>query len=134
MKVYVKLYELKKGDLFYDHYDNLIYIFVTCKYDEKDPNNIQYRRKLYKYRNPNGLVIPETINISGENVANREYMRFTHRDKGSFIAGFKMAIELCSEHMGKFDLENAGLDNPVRTHMTMLEKYKEWKVNIKELF
>ena len=121
-----KLYELKRGDKFYYSFeDGLIYVLWDCKVDMNDPDQIEWRGRLYKSRD-----IAETRHIAGPGVRDLEYYRFTGRDRNSYMAGFREAITLCNKHMGSIDKENAGIDNPVTVHMTMLARYREWCKNL----
>jgi hypothetical protein len=121
----VKLYELKKGDKFYSFDDNLIYVLHDCTVDMNDPDNIKWRGRRYK-----SADINETHQIHGMGVRDMEYYKYTGRDRSSFMAGFREAIMLCNKHMGSIDKENAGIDNPVAVHMTMLTRYREWCKNL----
>lgn len=123
----VKIYDLKAGDRFYGYYDGLVYIFISCEYDPLIPDKISIRMKPVLV----GRVAMDVSCIySGLDIAERILVyRYTGRNRGSFMAGFTRAMALCTKHMGKFDLENAELDNPVLQHMTMLKEYKLWKKN-----
>jgi len=122
----VKLYELKRGEKFYDM-DGIACEFIDCKYDATIPDIIEYRARVLHYR------MAETRSMRGPDVSQREYFRFRGRDRSSYMAGFLMAVRLCSKHMGKFDLEYAELDNPVKQHLVMMENYKKWKKNVEIL-
>ena len=126
MSKLTKLSDLKIGDKFYN-YDNLIYVIHEKKYDVTRKDFISFRLKRYKEK----YYIPQTINsFSGLNCTEQEYYKFTRRDEQSFMAGFRMAVELCTQHMGKFDLENSGLDNDMNRYITRQEAYAKWKKNI----
>ena len=119
----VRLYELKRGEKYYD-LDGIVREFIDCVFDESNPDFIKIcTRKLRHF-------CPEDQHMHGPNVANMEYYYYTgRREKNSFIAGFKRAMTLCTKHMGKFDLENAELDNPCNIHLTMQKEYKRWLKN-----
>lgn len=120
----VKLYELQQGEKFYDAHNNLIYVMIECDHDENNPDWIQYKAKQFR----TGALVNKTIN--GKNARDMQYYRYTGRDKSSFLAGFRAAMRICIAHMGKFDIENAGLENPVEEYIIMMKSYKEWKRNI----
>lgn len=119
----VKLYELKRGDKFYDM-DGIACEFIDCVYDAAIPDVIEYRARVLHYR------MPESRKMAGPDVAERTFFRFRSRDRSSYMAGFQMAMRLCTPHMGKFELQDTELDNPVKIHMTMIEEYKKWKKNV----
>lgn len=123
----VKLYELKKGDKFYNFDDNLIYVLWDCTVDMNDPDTIKWRGKLWKTDD-----IPETRMIHGVGVRDIEYYKYTGRDRSSFIAGFRYAMMVCTKYMGPYEMTNAGVDSPVSQHLTMLKEYKKWKENLIE--
>ena len=127
MPVRVKLYELKMGDKFYCPYDNLIYVLRDCTVDMNDPDNIKWRARLYKTND-----IDETRMVHGMGVRDMEVYKFTHRDCQSFFAGFRYAMMVCTKYMGQYEMVNAGVDNPVSQHLTMLKEYKKWKENLIE--
>lgn len=119
----VKLYELKKDEKFYDM-DGTACEFIDCDYDATLPDIIKYRARVLHYR------IPESRSLSGFGAAERTYFRFRGRDRSSYMAGFLMAMRLTTKHMGKFELEDTGLDNPITIHVTMIDEYKKWKKNV----
>ena len=127
MNPLVKLYELKKGDKFYDPYEDLIYILIDCDVDMNDPDTIKWRAKAYKTDE-----IPETRQMRGMGVRDLEYYKYTGRDRNSFLAGFRSAVKICGKHMGSIEKENAGVNDSLAIHMTMLKAYKRWKENIGE--
>lgn len=120
---FVKLYDLKRGEKFYDM-DGLACEFLDCEYDPNTPDVIKYRARQLNY------MIAGNRSIHGQGVAEREYLRCRGRDRSSYMAGFTAAMKLCTANMGIFDLENAGLDNPVSQHLRMLEEYVKWKKNV----
>lgn len=125
MKNGVKLYELKRGDRFYSE-EGIIYTFIECEYDENNPDWIKYAVKKFK---TNEII--ET-KVTGYGSRDRLFSRYTNRDRGSFLAGFYRAINLCKKNMNQFEIQNAGIDNPVNVYFTMLEEYNKWKKNIDE--
>jgi len=120
---FVKLYDLKKGEKFYDM-DGLALEFIDCEYDPNTPDIIKYRARQLQFQ------VAESRTMYGEDVSEREYLRCRGRDRSSYMAGFMAAMKLCSSNMGKFDLENAGLDNPVMQHLTMMKEFEKWKKNV----
>jgi hypothetical protein len=38
-------------------------------------------------------------------------------------------MRLCMAHMGKFDIENAELEDEFKVYLTMLKAYKRWNEN-----
>lgn len=130
MPAQIKIHELKKGDLFYN-WEGIILRFVDCEYDENIPDKIKFRVTRYKAK---GVQLPETYQMSGPDVANRPFYRFRRRDESSFNAGFRTAMKFLLPHMGIFDKENSGMDNPVEQHFTMMKQYKKWKENSEELW
>jgi hypothetical protein len=120
---FVKLYNLKRGEKFYDM-DGIACEFLDCVYDPNTPDVIKYRARQLHF------MVAEYRSIYGQGAAEREYLRCKGRDRSSYMAGFTAAMKLCTSNMGKFDLENAGLDNPVSQHLKMLEEYVKWKKNI----
>lgn len=118
----VRLYELQEGEWFYNQ-EGLILEMVTCDYDPVNPDIIEYAAKILKSDSY------EHIRIQGHGVGEQYYYRYTGRDRSSFIAGFKMAMSLMLPYMGKFDLENTELENPIQQHLTMLKQYDKWKKN-----
>jgi hypothetical protein len=123
MATLVKLYELQEGEKFYDIHTDIIYEMISCEYDETNLNTISYVAKQYKTNSIGKYT------ISGLNVANQEYYKYNGRDKSSFLAGFRSAMRICTAHMGKFDKENAELDDEFKVYMTMLKAYKKWNEN-----
>lgn len=127
----VKVTDLKEGDKFYD-LDGIIRIFIS--YIRVSDNSFTIYTIPFK-RESGKLYIPtaNTISSTPDIIENYKFYRYLRRDKLSYKAGFMMALRLCLEHMGKFDMENAGLDNPVNTVMKIDEFYKNWKENIIEI-
>ena len=125
----VKLYELKKGDKFYNTHDNLIYVLHGCEVDMDNPHKIKWWGKIFKMGR---YEQPETHQMCGFGVRDLEYYKYTGRDQSSFLAGFRAAIRTCIPHMGSIDKENAGVDNPMAQHITMLNAFREWKKNFDE--
>lgn len=121
MKNWVNLSDLKSGDRFYNSDDEVLVLIsdVAC-----DKQQIKfYARKL-------GSNIPMHYSISyGDGECNYKAFLYKGRHESSFYAGFRAAMRLCAEHMGIFDLENSGLDNPINQHLTMQEEYKKRKQN-----
>jgi len=114
--------DLAKGDKFY-YYDHLIYEVLGLTIFHKDNNRVELKVRQYKTK------IESTIGMSGQDVAVRPIYRYTGRDSSSFHAGFRMAMEICIEHMGVFDKENAEIENDFQRHMKGIEAYKEWMTN-----
>jgi hypothetical protein len=126
----VKLYELKKGDKFYNtHGDNLIYVLHGCEVDMENPHKIKWWGKIFKMGR---YEQPETHQMCGFGVRDLEYYKYTGRDHSSFLAGFRAAAKICNNHMGSIDKENAGIDTPWTQHLTMLNAFREWKKNFYE--
>ena len=121
----VKLYELKVGEKFYNPDNNLIYVLWGCKFDMNDPDCIEWRGKIWKTSD-----IPETRRITGLGVRDREYYKYTGRDSSSYYAGFRAAMNICLEHMGSIDKQNAGISDDFQQFMTMHEQYKLWIKNL----
>ena len=120
---HVKLYELKRGDKFYDM-DGIIMVMIECVYDENIQDTIEYTARQFK------TDIVERYKHHGQGMAERLYLKFNRRDKNSYEAGFKMAMRLCTKHMQEFELENAGLDGDIRSYVTMHGEYLKWKRNV----
>jgi len=121
------LYNLKPGERFYN-YEGLVLEMIHCDYDPNNPDQIGYTAKAFKRKDS------ITITANGKNVANQYYYRYTGRDYSSFNAGFRAAMRLMIKHMGKFDIENAGMENPVMRHLTMGQEYNKWKINAGDLW
>ncbi|MFA5207517.1 MAG: hypothetical protein WC428_02555 [Candidatus Paceibacterota bacterium] len=119
----VKLRDLKKGEKFYGKFDEMIHVMVECIYDETKPDDIAYITRLLKAKDVNKYAI-HTINA-----IDIEVYRYTGRDRSSFLAGFRSAIKICIPHMGKVEMENAGINDLLSQHMTMINAYKKWTKN-----
>jgi hypothetical protein len=119
---HAKLYELKRGDKFYDM-DDIIMVMIECIYDVNTPDTIEYTARQFK------TDIVEKYRYHGEGVAERTFLRFRRRDKNSYEAGFKTAMMLCTKYMQEFELENAGLDGDVKWYLVMHGEYLKWKKN-----
>lgn len=118
-----KLYELKRGDKFYDM-NGIIMVMIECIYDEKKPDDISYIGKQLK----TGWIGKHSMH--GPDVSQRIYFRYSRRDTSSFNAGFKMGIRRCLEHMQPNQIQAAGLEYEFNQYMSMLEEYQKWKENI----
>jgi len=123
MATLVKLYELQEGEKFYSIHTDIIFEMINCEYDETNPDKISYVAKQYKTNS----TVRHTL--TGIGVANQDYYKYNGRDKSSFLAGFRSAMRLCTAHMGKFDKENAELEDEFKIHLTMLKAYKKWNEN-----
>jgi hypothetical protein len=128
---FVKLIELKNGDKFYG-LDGIIYIFLDYEILPRPATStvdqIRYRMKPWKIGD--GIVSVACTYCGTYDI---EVLRYTRRDRGSFLAGFKIAMNLCMKHMRNYDLENTGIETPVDQHMTMLKEYQKWKQNYQEI-
>lgn len=118
---YKKLLDVKQGELFYGYSDNIIYKMIEIT--SSTPTSIKYTVQLYK----SDVIF--NYGISGADIDGIKVLMFKRRDRESFLAGFRYAIEHCKKHMGVFDLENAELNDDVNTHLRMLKIYKQWCEN-----
>jgi hypothetical protein len=118
----VKLYELKEGDKFY-YYDNIIYVMKECIYDLNNPDRIEFIAKIFKTKTYVNMT------ISGMNAIDNLYYKYVSRDKSSYNAGFNAAINLCFNNMLDIEKEDAGIDNPAKIHIKMMESYCNWRKN-----
>lgn len=119
---YIRCIDLKVGDIFYNA-DDIIMVVIEIDADISNPDVFRY-----KGRALNSREILE-YGIYSVDAIYREVWLYTGRNRGSFLAGFRFAMRLCLKHMGIFDIENAGLDNPFIVHTTMMEQYKSWMKN-----
>jgi len=120
--VLVKIKDLKKGDKFY-YYDELVYILLELIVIHGDSDNITLRVKRFKTK------VKLDIDIHGQDVINNEVYLFNGWDSGSFFAGFRAAFNICTPHMGVFDLENAEVGEHLKNHLAGLKAHKEWQNN-----
>lgn len=113
------------GDLFYsnDHQDNCVYELLDLVIIQGNKDWYKYIRKKHKRNDI------QTIIVQGINCLERPIIRFQRRDKSSFIAGFRACIQLYHNHVNDWDKQNAGLDNDLKCHIKMHEKYNLWKYN-----
>lgn len=120
----IELIQLKAGDRYYDPYDSLIYVMLGI--DEIDDVNhtISYTKRLFKSRR----IQKCTVYGTDTNYRCLVY-RYKKHDKPSFNAGFKAAMDICTQHMGVFDLQNAGVEDDIKRFMSMQESYNKWKQN-----
>jgi hypothetical protein len=123
MNCLVKLRDLKKGEKFYGAHDELIHVFIECTVDETKPDDIAYVVRTFRSRDIHKYA------IHGLNAIDTQVYRYTGRDRSSFLAGFRSAIKICTPHMGKVEMENAGVSEPFNQFMTMMNAYKEWTKN-----
>jgi hypothetical protein len=129
-KIMCKLWQLHIGEKFYmfDHVfgsngEERIFEMLTCDYDMNDPSWIYVEIK------PMGDYPIQKIKMSGSNVRDNLYYRYSRRDRRSFAAGFRFALKLCKQHMGTFDIQNAGIENDINEFLVMNEHYQKWKKN-----
>jgi len=119
-----RLTNLKKGDKFYenDWNDGNIYELLDLAIIHGEEDEIRYVvRKL-------GSKYEMQKTIHGTGVVTRHIVcKYTGRDRGSFLAGFRAAVSIYQKHMQEFDKENAGLDTPFETWLTMTRKFNDWK-------
>jgi hypothetical protein len=120
----VELTELKVGEKYYDPFDSLIYVMLGI--DEIDETNqtIKYTRRLFKSQGISRCTINNFVN-------NYRFLvyRYKRHDKPSFDAGFKAAMQICTEHMSTYEQENAGIESDLYQFLKMQQSYNKWKQN-----
>lgn len=122
----ILLKDMKIGQKFYesDYNDPLVYVLLDLIIDDNKPDDIEYVIRIYK------TDIVETKKVHGIGVRDRYYgFKFVRRDRSSYIAGFQACMRLYHKYMQIFDKQNAGLDNPLNTYMTMYDEYNKWVKN-----
>jgi hypothetical protein len=120
----LRLADLKKGQKFYDmdYSDDNVYELLSLTVVQDDEDTIEYQRKNISTKKI------ENIRLYGQGVVKRTLVcKYYGRDRGSFISGFKAAMRNYQKYMQVFDMENAGLDNPYNSWMTMNTEYRKWK-------
>lgn len=113
------LADVKVGELFYDYIDNTV-IYKMIEITFKSPTKIEYVCQQYK----TNTIIRKSI--STNDIDDVKVLMFNGRDRASFFAGYRFAIQHCKKYMGVFDLENAELNDDLTAHMRMLKVYKNW--------
>lgn len=119
----LRLVDLKVGQKFYtmEYDDENVYELQSLTVTHGDEDQIIYQRK-----NINTKTV-EKIKIGGIGVVKRKLVcKYTGRDRGSFVAGFKAAMRVYQKYMQVFDRENAGLDDPFNIWNTMNQEYQKW--------
>jgi len=122
VKTVVKLYELKIGQKFY--YQGMIYILEDYRFDLKYPDSWEFYAKQFKWNKHLHIA------VHGHDVLNTTlFYRYVRRDVHSFVNGFKLAMEISTQHMSKRGKKKAGIDDPLKMHMKMMQEYNKWKQN-----
>jgi hypothetical protein len=119
-----RLINLKKGDKFYHFHwdDNRIFELVSLTRIQGEENEFQYQTREL------GTDVIKSHTLHGDYVVNRTLVcKYRGKDRGSFIAGFKAAMQIYQKHMQVFDQENAGLDNRMQCYITMNQEFRNWK-------
>ena len=119
----LRLADLKVGQKFYnmEYDDDNVYELLSLTITHNDEDQITYQRKNINTK------MTETIIIGGVGVVKRTLVcKYSGRDRGSFVAGFKAAMRVYQKYMQVFDRENAGLDDPFNTWNTMNQEYQKW--------
>lgn len=121
---YVKLYELKRGEKFYD-WEGIIHVMLYCVYDPANPDYIEYDARIFKTN--------EIVNhrLCGKCVSEQPYIKYTGRDRSSFMAGFKRAVELCKSELTKNQQSILKIEHDVTIHLTAGYSYQRWMRNEK---
>jgi len=121
------LKDMKIGQKFYepDYTNPLVYVLLDVITDDTKPDEIHYVVRIFK------TDVIEKKSINGTGIRDRQHMfKFVRRDRSSFIAGFQACMDLYHSHMQPFDRQNAGIDSPYNTYLTMYDKYNKWVKNI----
>jgi uncharacterized protein (UPF0128 family) len=117
----VKLTELKRGEKFI--YDSVIYRVLDVIIDDLNPDNDRLVAKIFSKSQKNNNIIsfhkPDSINVE----------KFYRRDWNSFRIGYKLAMDMCRDHISDTDKATIGIDDFVKEYMVSVRKYEEWKFN-----
>lgn len=118
----VNIRDLKIGKKYY-WFDGLVYTLLETQPVSSTQTKFIFR-PLYS-RSFFTVTVDVTINQAC-------YMLFEYkrRDKSSFAAGFKRAVEYCGNYMDAMQQATACIDNVATVHMTMNQHYDKWKKNI----
>lgn len=117
MSSYEKLSDLKRGDKFY-WYDGTIFILHEVKVP--CANQIDFVVRKNRTR---GFI---KMSHSGKDATNLMVFRYKGRDKASFNAGFKFAIQYCSQYMDDKQKALAQVDSDVMMHLKLNSIYNYW--------
>ena len=115
------LSEFRIGEKFLD-WTGLVQILLMY---EEDPINstVQYATKEWK----TGII--RTISTCITGISPMAFYPYKGRDKQSFYAGFRFAINLCMKHMTTEQKLDAGIYRYRDDHLMMLKAYSGWKQN-----
>jgi hypothetical protein len=121
-----KISEFQIGEKFID-WQGVVQILLMYEEDQANAT-LRYATKEWK----TGIIRTHGTGIVG--ITQLSFYPYKGRDKNSFYAGFKFALNLCMKHMSTEEKLKAGIYRFGDDHVKMLQAYEGWKANSVEFY